>query len=165
MIVRAMERGCQKRPGRASARCTGTTAARLCSRPVMSTQLPTLDASRFEPPPDAVDFYVESLKLLTLSGLPFLLSGTYALSCYTGITRPTKDLDVFCKPSDAPRILRFFKGRGYRIDIEDERWIGKVWKGEHFFDVIYNMSTASIPVSDHWFREAYEAEIYGTNVR
>jgi len=30
----------------------------------MSTQLPTLDASVFEPPPEAVDFYVESLRLL-----------------------------------------------------------------------------------------------------
>ena len=131
----------------------------------MSTQLPTLDASAFEPPPEAVDFYVESLKLLDESGIPFLLSGTYALSCYTGITRPTKDLDVFCKPSDAPRILSFFKARGYRIDIEDERWIGKVWKSEHFFDVIYNMSTAGMPVTDRWFRTAYEVEVYGTNVR
>ena len=96
---------------------------------------------------------------------PFLLSGTYALSCYTGITRPTKDLDVFCKPRDAPKILSFFKEHGYRIEIEDERWIGKVWKGEHFFDVIYNISTASIPITDDWFREAYEVEVYGTNVR
>ena len=107
---------------------------------LMSTQLPTLDSSQFEPPPEAVDFYSESLRLLDESGLPYLLSGTYALSCYTGITRPTKDLDVFCKPSDAPKILGYFKERGYRIDIEDERWIGKVWKGDLFFDVIYNMA-------------------------
>ncbi|HKQ94529.1 MAG TPA: hypothetical protein VJS40_02905 [Aestuariivirgaceae bacterium] len=131
----------------------------------MSIELPTLDASVFEPPPEAFDFYVESLGLLNRSGVPFLLSGTYALSCYTGITRPTKDLDVFCKPSDAPKILNFFKGRGYGISIEDERWIGKVWKGEHFFDVIYNMSTASIPVSEDWFREVYEVEVYGSKVR
>jgi hypothetical protein len=131
----------------------------------MSIELPTLDASVFEPPPEAFDFYVESLGLLVESGFPFLLSGTYALSCYTGISRPTKDLDVFCKPSDAPRILNFFQMRGYRITIEDERWIGKVWKNEHFFDVIYNMSTASIPVGDDWFREAYEVEVYGTRVR
>lgn len=131
----------------------------------MSIELPTLDASVFEPPPEAFDFYVESLGLLNQSGFPFLLSGTYALSCYTGITRPTKDLDVFCKPSDAPRILNFFKERGYGISIEDERWIGKVWKDEHFFDVIYNMSTASIPVGEDWFREAYEVEVYGSKVR
>lgn len=131
----------------------------------MSTQLPPVDPSVFDPPPEAVDFYVESLKLLKKNGLPFLLSGTYALSCYTGITRPTKDLDIFCKPSDAPKILSFFQEQGYQISIEDERWIGKVWRGEHFFDVIYNISSASIPITEDWFREEYEAEVYGTSVR
>lgn len=131
----------------------------------MSVQLETLDASVFEPPPEAVDFYAQSLRLLNESGFPFLLSGTFALSCYTGITRPTKDLDVFCKPSDAPKILSFFKSRGYDISIEDERWIGKVWKDGNFFDVIYNISTASIPITDDWFTEVYEVEVYGTTVR
>ena len=129
-------------------------------------QLPQiLDASAFEPPPDAVGFYVESLRLLKESGVPFLLSGTYALACFTGITRPTKDLDVFCKPSDAPRILAFFKSRGYEIAMEDERWIGKVWSGDHFFDVIFNISSASIPITDDWFETPYEVEVYGTCIR
>ena len=130
-----------------------------------SRQLDTLDASVFEPPEDAVDFYVESLRLLKESEIPFLLSGTYALACYTGITRPTKDLDVFCKPSDAPKILAFFKERGYRIEVEDERWIGKVWHENNFFDVIFNISSASIPITDEWFEDAYEVEVYGTRVR
>jgi hypothetical protein len=131
----------------------------------MSKQLDNFDSSAFEPPPEAVGFYAESLKLLQESGIPFLLSGTYALSCFTGITRPTKDLDVFCKPSDAPKILAFFKGRGFEIEMEDERWIGKVWRGDNFFDVIFNISSASIPITDEWFHEVYEAEVYGTNVR
>jgi hypothetical protein len=131
----------------------------------MSIQLEALDQSKFEPPPEAVDFYVECLRLLTASGIPFLLSGTYALACYTGIVRPTKDLDVFCKPSDGPRILAHFKANGFKIQIEDERWIGKVWKGDHFFDVIYNISTASIPISQDWFESVYEVEVYGTKVR
>ena len=129
------------------------------------SDLQILDAAAFSPPPDAVDFYRESLRLLAESGVPFLLSGTYALSCFTGIVRPTKDLDVFCKPSDAPRILAFFKGQGYGIEVEDERWIGKVWCGDHFFDVIWNISSASIPITDEWFRDVYEAEVYGTVVR
>ena len=49
--------------------------------------------------------------------------------------------------------------------MEDERWIGKVWRGDHFFDVIFNISSASIPITDEWFQEVYEAEVYGTNVR
>ncbi len=129
------------------------------------SDLQILDASAFEPPPEAIDFYAESLRLLHESGIPFLLSGTYALSCFTGIVRPTKDLDVFCKPSDAPKILSFFKAKGYEIEVEDERWIGKVWQGGNFFDVIFNISSASIPITDHWFREVYEAEVYGTTVR
>jgi hypothetical protein len=131
----------------------------------MSTQLPARDPSIFEPPPEAVDFYVESLRLLKESQIPFLLSGTYALGCFTGISRPTKDLDVFCKPSDAPKILSFFKERGYGIEMEDERWIGKVWQGDNFFDVIFNISSASIPITDEWFRDPYESEVYGTTVR
>lgn len=131
----------------------------------MSTQLPPLDASVFDPPPEAVQFYVEALKLLAENNFPFLLSGTYALSCYTGITRPTKDLDIFCKPSDAPKILSFFKSADYEISIEDERWIGKVWQGDYFFDVIWNISSASIPITEEWFREEYEGVVYGTPVR
>jgi hypothetical protein len=131
----------------------------------MSNLLQSLDQSVFEPPAEAVDFYVESLRLLKESGVPFLLSGTYALACFTGISRPTKDLDVFCKPSDAPKILSFFKDRGYRIEMEDERWIGKVWLGGHFFDVIFSISSASIAITDEWFQDSYEAEVYGTVVR
>ena len=131
----------------------------------MDDQPQILDASIFEPPPEAVGFYSKSLDLLNESGVPFLLSGTYALSCFTGIVRPTKDLDVFCKASDAPRILTYFKGRGYEIEVEDERWIGKVWQDDNFFDVIYNISTASIAITDEWFGEVYEVEVYGTTVR
>ena len=131
----------------------------------VSDTLQRLDASAFEPPPEAVDFYRDSLRLLAESEIPFLLSGTYALSCFTGIVRPTKDLDVFCKPSDAPKILAFFKSHGYRIEVEDERWIGKVWQDENFFDVIFNISSASIPITDEWFDDRYRVEVYGTAVR
>jgi hypothetical protein len=48
--------------------------------------------------PQAESFYGEALRELSHLGLPFLLAGTYAVSAYTGITRTTKDLDVFCRP-------------------------------------------------------------------
>lgn len=119
--------------------------------------------SGFQPPPEAVAFYEESLRLLQESGIPFLLSGTYAVTAYTGIRRPTKDLDVFCKPGDYPRILAFFQTRGYRTDVEDERWIAKVWKDEHFFDVIFAMSNGAVAVSDAWFGDD-TIEVYGHTV-
>jgi hypothetical protein len=162
---RRAEAGTERFAGTAVGRRSGAFAFRAVSTAgAMEDTLQKLDASAFEPPPEAVDFYVESLRLLVESGIPFLLSGTYALSCFTGIIRPTKDLDVFCKPSDAPKILAFFKSKGYEIEVEDERWIGKVWQGENFFDVIFNISSVSIPITEHWFDENYAVEVYGTRV-
>ena len=118
----------------------------------------------YHPPKEALAFYQDSLGLLKESGIPFLLSGTYAVTAYTGIRRPTKDLDVFCKPGDYPRILAWFQARGYRTDVEDERWIAKVWNDEkHFFDVIFAMSNGTIAVSDSWFGKD-RIEVYGHEV-
>ena len=92
----------------------------------------------FQPPPEAEEFYIKGLKLLAESDAPFLLCGTYAVTAYTGIVRPTKDLDIFCKASDYPRILSFFRDRGYQIAVEDERWIAKILSGRYYFDVIFS---------------------------
>src|SRR5262249_44252412 len=105
------------------------------------------------------------LRELSKLGLPFLLGGTYALSVYTGITRATKDLDIVCKPSDCTSILQHFKRLGYAVEIEDERWIAKVFRGEHFFDLIFASWHGAMPVSDRWFDHAPRVEIFGMPVR
>jgi hypothetical protein len=116
-------------------------------------------------PPEAEAFYAESLKLLAQSGVPFLLSGTYAVSAYTGIVRPTKDLDVFCKAGDYPKILAWFQARGYRTEVEDERWIAKVFQGERFFDVIFNMSNGALQITDEWFQGPDTITVYGAQAK
>jgi hypothetical protein len=68
-------------------------------------------------PAEPEAFYAESLRLLTEAKIPFLQSGAYAARACTGIQRPTKDLDVFCKPGDYPRILGFFRAHGYAAEI------------------------------------------------
>ncbi len=115
--------------------------------------------------PEAEAFYVEALRELAALGVPFLLAGTYAVSAYTGITRQTKDLDVFCKAGDYPRILSHFQSIGYTVEIEDERWLGKVFKGRNFFDVIFASSNGTMPDGDAWLEHSCEVEVFGTAVR
>lgn len=115
--------------------------------------------------PTAEAFYVDSLKLLKRSRIPFMIAGTYAVSAYTGITRPTKDIDVFCRAGDFPRIMKLFQEKGYEIEIADPRWLAKVKKGKHFFDVIFNSKTAATPIGDHWFHETHTAHIHGIKVQ
>jgi hypothetical protein len=115
--------------------------------------------------PQAEAFYVKSLKALQASRIPFLIAGTYAVSAYTGITRPTKDIDVFCRAGDYPRILSLFQELAFKTEIEDPRWIAKVRYKKHFFDVIFNSKTAATPIGDHWFHENHAARIHGIEVQ
>ncbi|MHA6645573.1 nucleotidyltransferase family protein [Mesorhizobium sp. A623] len=110
-------------------------------------------------------FYVEAIRQLTTSGIPFLVAGTYAVSAYTGVTRQTKDLDIFCKAGDYPRILAHFKQLGYKVVIEDDRWLGKVFKDKHFFDVIFTSMNGTMPVGDQWLEHARQGELLGSQVR
>jgi hypothetical protein len=114
--------------------------------------------------PEAEAFYADVLQELARAELPVLLAGTYAVCAYTGIIRPTKDLDVFCRAGDLPRILTHFKNLGYGIEIEDERWIAKVRSGEKFFDIIFASANGTMPVSDAWFTHARRVDILGQQV-
>src|SRR5207237_4463076 len=74
---------------------TGTRAV-----PIISNATEPVAAS-----PHAEAFYAEVLRELKRSNLPVLLAGTYAVSVYTGISRPTKDLDSLRRAGDCPRRL------------------------------------------------------------
>lgn len=126
---------------------------------------PLTPPEEFEPPAIGEGFYAEVIRLMAESEIPFLLSGTYALACYTGISRPTKDVDVFAKAGDSLRLLSFFKDRDFEVHIVDERWLARVVRGDLFVDIIFNMPTASVHVTDEWFEGAPEARLFDTSVR
>lgn len=124
--------------------------------------------ARAEPVVDSAEaeaFYAHAIGELLNSGIPFLVAGTFAVSAYTGISRATKDLDIFCKAGDWPRLLGHFQALGERVEVEDERWLGKVRRGEDFFDVIFASSNGTMPVSDSWFEHAPRAKVLGREVR
>ncbi len=113
----------------------------------------------------AEDFYRESLKILKKSRVPFLIGGTFAINAYTNINRPTVDMDIFCKPSDFPRILQAFAKQGYKTEILDERWLAKVYQGKFYFDIIFSSPNAISPVSDAWFENANNFKFYDVEVK
>ncbi|MGN6551870.1 MAG: hypothetical protein ACTHJ3_18520 [Pararhizobium sp.] len=110
---------------------------------------------------DAEAFYADAIDRLTEADIPFLIGGTFAVSVYTGISRLTKDLDIFCLPGDWQRVLAYFQDAGHPVEITDERWLGKVFDGEAFFDVIHASSRGGSQVSQSWFEHARRSEILG----
>lgn len=110
-------------------------------------------------------FYQELLRLLSKSKLPFIIGGTYALRFYTGIDRPTKDIDIFCKAGDYPRILKKFQDKGYKVEITDDRWLAKIHKDKYFVDLIFGSVPGLWPITDKWIDSAPTGEILGLQVK
>lgn len=113
---------------------------------------------------EAHAFYKEALDLLNESGVRYMLGGAFAMFHYTEIYRDTKDLDIFCKPSDYPKILKTFADKGYKTDLYDVRWLAKVYKGEYFIDIIFDTVNNICRVDDSWLGYAIKARFVGVDV-
>ncbi len=122
-------------------------------------------ANTDEQRPEVREFYEEALDLLNESGVDFMLGGAFAMFKYTGIYRDTKDLDIFCKSSDYPAILKFFADKGYKTQLYDVRWIAKIFKGDFFIDVIFDSVNNICRVDDSWFQHATEGEFVNRKVK
>jgi hypothetical protein len=94
-----------------------------------------------------------------------MLGGAFCIFHHTGVFRDTKDLDVYCKSVDCPRILKFFADKGFRIEFTDARWLAKVFYGDYFIDIIFDTVNNICVVDDTWFQRAAEAEFFGVNVK
>jgi putative nucleotidyltransferase-like protein len=101
-------------------------------------------------------FYRTALSLLLETRLPFLVGGAYALERHTGIVRHTKDFDIFVRPQHVRRALRILSRAGYQTDLPFPHWIGKVFHGEYFIDVIFNSGNGVCAVDDEWFEHALD---------
>lgn len=113
----------------------------------------------------AKPFYTELLEQLNSRGVPYLVAGTFAFSQYTGIIRQTKDLDLFCKAGDYPRILKFLADKGFKTEVTDERWLGKAKYNGYFADVIWGVVNGLWTVDDSWFEHAPIETILGVKTK
>ena len=113
----------------------------------------------------AHDFYREALGVLAQSKIEFLVGGGFALRLYTDIMRDTKDLDIFCRSGDCPKILKTFKEHGFETELTDARWLAKVFNGNNFMDIIFNNPGNHCAVDDTWFEKSVKCELLDLKVR
>ncbi len=114
--------------------------------------------------PEAI-FYRSVLQTLEGTGIPFLVGGALAYSHYSNVPRNTKDMDIFVKPPDCARVLEAFANAGCRTELTFTHWLGKVWKDEHFIDVIFASGNGVARVDDLWFEHATKANLLGVVTR
>ena len=110
-------------------------------------------------------FYLDALARLERAGIDVLVGGAFAFARYTGIERDTKDFDLFIRPGDLRRALALFEAGGYQAELKFPHWLGKVYFGEYFIDLIYSSGNSVATVDDLWFEHAVEAEVLGRPAR
>jgi predicted nucleotidyltransferase len=115
--------------------------------------------------PHTAEFYRRALRVLAEAGVPFLVGGAFAHACFTGIRRSTKDLDLFIRRQDYERVTQLMEAQGWRTEMTFPHWLGKVYAGEDFIDLIFNSGNGVTPVDDRWFDDNAQAEILGVPVR
>jgi len=113
----------------------------------------------------AAAFYIDALRQLNETGIPFLLGGAFAFSQYSKVPRDTKDIDVFVRPADCPRVLEAFSAAGYETENPFPHWLGKIRRDGHFMDVIFASGNGIARVDDLWFDHAPRADVLGMIVR
>src|SRR5438445_13863004 len=107
----------------------------------------------------------EILTLFEKAHLPYAVAGAFALRQHTGISRFTKDLDIFLNTQAASAALACLEKRGFRCEVCDPVWLAKVHRDDYFVDLITGMSNAVIAVDDCWIARAYPAKVCGVDRR
>jgi hypothetical protein len=114
---------------------------------------------------DRNEFYRAALSVLTGSGLPFMVGGSYAFERLTGIARKTKDIDIFVLPKDCRRVLEVLGTAGYGVELTDPSWLAKAFHHRHLLDIVFNSGNGMCPVDEEWFTHAPEDEVLGVPVK
>jgi hypothetical protein len=104
------------------------------------------------------------MEVLAECGATYIIGGAFAVFHHTGIYRNTKDLDIFCRHSEYPRILKCFMAKGFKTELTDARWLAKIHKGEYYIDVIFDTVNNICKVDDSWMANATKGVFEGFDV-
>lgn len=116
-------------------------------------------------PDEEREKYKRALAALNRGGVPYVVSGAYAIYEYTGIYRETKDLDLFVPPEHLERAMYLLREEGFRTRLEEAHWLAKAILDEHFVDMIFGMGNGLAFVDDDWYRHSHAAILAAHPVR
>ena len=111
------------------------------------------------------DRYKRALAALNQGGIPYVVTGAYAIYEYTGIYRETKDLDLFVEPEHLVEAMRVLREAGFRTCLEQAHWLAKAKLGTHFIDMIFGMGNGLALVDSDWYRHSRPAILAASTVR
>ena len=111
------------------------------------------------------EVFAQALRALNAAGVPYVVSGLYALHHYTGIYRKTKDLDLLFSPGDVLEAARVLKEAGFTTRLEGAHWLGKVFLDDVMIDLVFGMANGLHLIDGGWYRHSRAGLLAGLPVR
>jgi hypothetical protein len=111
------------------------------------------------------DFHLRSVAALQNADVPFLIGGAYVVEVYAGVSRRTKDFDLFVRPRHVDAALEALARAGYQTETTFPHWLAKAKFGRDCVDLIFRAGNGLCEVDDSWFERAHDDELLGLNVK
>ena len=115
--------------------------------------------------PDTPLFYSDVVRTLTQASIPILLGGGFALEFHTGLARRIKDMDLFLRREDWPRSAEVLNRHGFRTELTFSHWLGKVFYGDEFIDMIFSSGNGVCVVDSAWFEHSRSGTVFGVPIQ
>ena len=111
------------------------------------------------------EFHRRSVAVLRAAEIPFLIGGAYVVEVYAGVSRSTKDFDLYIRPNDLNGALDALARAGYETELTFPHWLAKAKYGKDILDLIFRAGNGLCEVDDSWFERARHDELLDMPVK
>jgi hypothetical protein len=111
------------------------------------------------------EFHRRSVAALHAAEVPFLIGGAYMLEMCTGVSRSTKDFDLYVRPNHVKAALAALARAGYETELTFPHWLAKAKYVADVVDLIFRAGNGLCEVDDSWFERARDDELLGVPVK
>ena len=111
------------------------------------------------------EFHRRSVAALHAAEVPFLIGGAYMVEVCGGVSRSTKDFDLYVRPNHVKAALRALARAGYKTELTFPHWLAKGTYEGDIVDLIFRAGNGLCEVDDSWFDRARDDELLGVPVK
>src|SRR5438552_15422825 len=111
------------------------------------------------------DCHRRSVAALQAANVPFLIGGAYVVEAFAGVSRRTKDFDLYIRPRHVRAAMDALAGAGYKAEMTFPHWLAKAARGRDCVDLIFRAGNGLCEVDDSWFERAHDDQSLGLHMK
>jgi predicted nucleotidyltransferase len=111
------------------------------------------------------EFHRTSMAALQEASVPFLIGGAYVVEVYAGVSRRSKDFDLYVRPNHVDAAIDALGRAGYETEKTFPHWLAKAGRAQDYIDLIFRAGNGLCEVDDSWFERAQDDELLGLRVK